>query len=63
MKTLVLSDESDPYLGETEGWGSGDGHGDGYGGGGGRGYGYGPDYGWSDGTGGIKQDEDSCTKR
>jgi len=57
MKTLVLSDEPDPNLGETEGDGIGDGWGSG------DGYGDGANYGWSDGTGGLKQDEDTSVKR
>ena len=61
MKILVLSDEPDPYLGKaiSYGYGDGDGYGYGFGCGSGDGYGYGTD----NGTGGLKQDEGSCTKR
>ena len=42
MKILVLSDEPDPDLGETEGYGDG----------------YAIGYGWSDGTGGVRWNND-----
>ena len=75
MKILVLSDEPDRCLGRTDGFGYGGAIGDGYGDGcgigdgygvgdgGGDGYGDGANYGWSDGTGGLKQDEDTSVNR
>ena len=61
MKILVLSDELDPDLGETEGYGDGYGYGSGYSYGDGDGYGV--DDGTDNGIGGLKQNEDIRAKR